>query len=249
MPVYDKCDMTKIQHVAAYLASSMILTGIVWLFYHSLLPAMLVGCLGGVIVERMYAQHTVEKRKKELLLQFKEFLESMSVAAGAGNVEIQAVRSALKDLKIAYSESADIVKEIEHILLQYEKGGMKLKDLFQELADRSGLEDIQSFAAIYTVIEGKSDRFGEILLRTQSIIGDKIEIEQEIETVITSAKSETNMMVVMPIIIVVAMSKMGNGLLDALFTTWAGHVAATISLLIFIGSYIYARKVSDIKFM
>lgn len=249
MPIYHKCNMTKMQHITAYLVSSSLLTGIVWLFYHLLPPAVIMGFAGGWFAEKMYAQHTVEKRQKELRLQFKEFLESMSVAAGAGNVEIQAVRSALKDLKIAYNENADMVKEIEYVLLQYEKGGRKLKDLFWELAERSGLEDIKSFAAVYAVIEGKSDRFGEILLQTQAIIGDKIEIEQEIQTVITSAKSETNMMIVMPIIIVIAMSKMGDGLLDALFTTMAGHIAATVSLLIFIASYLYALKASDIKFM
>ena len=171
----------------------------------------------------------------------------MSVAAGAGNVEVQAIRSALKDLKIAYNENADIVREVENILLQYEKGGKKLKDLFQDFANRSGLEDIQSFATIYAVIEGKSDRFGDILIQTQEIIGDKIEIEQEIQTVITSAKSETNMMIVMPIIIVIAMSGMGEGLMDSLFTTAVGHFAATISLIIFTASYIYALKVSNIK--
>lgn len=247
MPVYHKCNMTKLEHIAAYLVGSIALSAVVWLFYHMLPPAVILGFAGGVVIEKMYAQHTIEKRQKELRLQFKEFLESMSVAVGAGNVEVHAIRSALNDLQIAYNENADIVKEVENILLQYEKGGKKLKDLFQDLADRSGLDDIQSFATIYAVIEGKSDRFGDILIQTQQIIGDKIEIEQEIETVITSAKSETNMMVVMPIVIVIAMSGMGGGLLEALFTTALGHLAATASLLIFAASYIYALKVSNIK--
>lgn len=247
MPTYYKCNMTKIQHIMAYVISSIGLSAVVWLFYRSILPAVIMGFIGGYVVEKMYAQHTVEKRQRELRLQFKEFLESMSVAAGAGNVEVQAIRSALKDLKIAYNENADIVREVENILLQYEKGGKKLKDLFQDFANRSGLEDIQSFATIYAVIEGKSDRFGDILIQTQEIIGDKIEIEQEIQTVITSAKSETNMMIVMPIIIVIAMSGMGEGLMDSLFTTAVGHFAATISLIIFTASYIYALKVSNIK--
>jgi tight adherence protein B len=140
-----------------------------------------------------------------------------------------------------------MVVEVENILLQYEKGGKQLKYLFQDLADRSRLDDIQSFATIYSVIEGKSDRFGDILVQTQQIIGDKIEIEQEIQTVITSAKSETNMMVVMPIVIVVAMSGMGGGIMDGLFESMVGHLVATLSLVIFVASYIYALKVSDIK--
>ena len=165
----------------------------------------------------------------------------MSVAVRAGNVEVQAVKSTLKDLQLSYHSKADIVREVDNIIRQYEKGGVELKVLFEDFADRSDITDIKSFAAIYSVIEGKSDRFGDILMQTQEIIGDKI------ETTITSAKSETMVMLVMPIVIVVAMSGMGGGMMDALFTTPAGHLAATAALVIFGISYVLAIKNSDIE--
>ncbi|MBD5552397.1 MAG: hypothetical protein HDQ96_14705 [Lachnospiraceae bacterium] len=247
MPVYCKCNMKKVEHILAYIVSSTLIAVIAYLFYHMILLSVVIGLAGGIYLEKMYAETTIKKRQKELRLQFRDFMESMSVAVRAGNVEAQAVKSALKDLKISYNGKADIVKEVENIILQYEKGGIELKTLFEDFAMRSGLEDIHSFATIYSVIEGKSDRFGDILVQTQEIIGDKIEIEQEIQTTITSAKSETNMMLVMPIVIVVAMSFMGGDLLEALFTTTAGHLAATISLIIFGVSYVLASKASDIE--
>ena len=84
-------------------------------------------------------------------------------------------------------------------------------------------------------------------METEQIIGDKIEIEQEIETTITSAKSETMVMLIMPLVIVVVMSGMGGGLMDALFTTMAGHLAATVALIIFGISFVLAVKSSDIQ--
>ena len=153
MPVYTKCNMTRMQHVLTYIVSGALLSTAVYLFYHIVILSVIVGFAGAVAVEKMYADKTIDKRQRELRLQFKEFLESMSVAVGAGNVEVQAIKSALKDLRIAYNENADIVKEVENILLQYEKGGKLLKDLFQDFADRSGIDDILSFAAIYDVIE------------------------------------------------------------------------------------------------
>ena len=119
--------------------------------------------------------------------------------------------------------------------------------MFEDLAYRSDLEDVRSFATIYSVIEGKSDRFSDILSQTEEIIGDKIAIEQEIETTITSAKSETMVMLIMPIVIVVAMSAMGGGLTDSLFNTMTGHLAATIALVLFGISYVIAVKSSDIE--
>ena len=246
MPDYNKCAMKKAEHITVYLISVAIGTVIVYLFYHLTAVSVVAGIAIGFLLEKMYADSTVKKRKKKLLLQFRDFLEAMNVAARAGNVEYQAVKSAYRDLQISYSRDADIVREIGNILLEYENGGKQLKVLFQDFGERSGLEDIQSFATIFSVIEGKSDNFADIVAQTEEIIGDKIEIEREIDTTVLSAKTETYMMLVMPIVIVVMMSGMGGGLLDALFTTALGHLAATVALVIFIISFVMAVKSTEI---
>lgn len=247
MPYYYKCNMKTYQHIVAYFLISVLVTIIVYLFYHLIFISGVLGFIAGFFLEKMYADSTVKKRQKILRMQFKDFMEAMSVAVRAGNVEYQAVKSAYKDLQVSYNSKADIIIEVENILLQYEKGGKELKILFQDFADRSDLEDIKSFATIYYVIEGKSDRFGDILTQTQEIIGDKIEIEQEIQTTIIAAQTETNTMLLMPIIIVIALSVMGGSLLNALFTTMSGHIAATIALILFAISYVLAVKSTDIK--
>ena len=247
MPIYYKCNMTKAEHIGMYVLFSLLVSVVAYLFYHLIPISLIVGFLAGIFVEKIYAESTIGKRQKVLRLQFKDFLESMNVAVRAGNVEVKAVKSALEDLKLSYNAKADIVKEVENIIMQYEGGGKELKVLFEDLANRSNLEDIRSFATIYGVIEGKSDRFGDILAQMNAIIGDKIEIEQEIETTITSAKSETTTMLIMPIIIVIAMSAMGSGLTESLFETMVGHVAATVALIIFGISYVIAVKSSNIE--
>ena len=169
MPVYYRCNMKKVEHVLAYLICSLLITGIAYLFYHLVPISILVGFGAGIYLEKVYADSTVKRRMTALRLQFRDFLESMSVAARAGNVEVKALESALADLKISYSVKADIVKEVENILKQYKQGGIELKFLFEDFANRSNLEDIRSFATIYAVIEGKNDRFGEIVSQTSEI--------------------------------------------------------------------------------
>ena len=181
-----------------------------------------------------------------VVIQFNDFLDSMAVAVRSGNVEYGAVKFALDDLKLSYSEESDIVREVSYIVFQYEKGGVKLTDLFQDLADRSGLEDIRNFAMVYSVIEGRSDRFGEVLMSTRDIISNKIEIESQIDATITSAKNETNTMLIMPIIIVVFMATIGKGMMDSLFTTLAGNLAATVALIIFGISYVLSVRAARI---
>ncbi len=245
--IYYKCNMKKWQHILAYIICSALASVIVYLFYHIIWISIPIGLIAGIFFERMYAESTIEKRQRQLRTQFRSFLDSMAVAVRAGNVEYKAVKFALDDLKLTYSETTDIVMEVENIILQYEKGGVKLTDLFQDLAERSDLEDIRNFATVYSVIEGKSDRFGEILTSTEEIISEKIEIEQEIETTITAAKTETNTMMIMPIVVVVALAMIGAGMMDALFNTMIGHVAATVALILYAIAYMLSVRASRIE--
>lgn len=247
MPIYYKCNMKPFAHILAYIICSLIASAVMYIFYHLILLSLILGFLLGVYLERMYAASTTKKRMRNLRLQFRTFLESMSVATRAGSTSVRALEVARDELKISYRPDSDIVLEIENIITRYHNGGIALSVLFNDFAERSGLEDIKSFASIYEVIEGKSYKISEILTETSEIIGDKIEIEQEIETTITSAKSETYMMLLMPIIIVLAMSFMGGELLEALFETMRGHLAATASLILFVVSYILAARASDIN--
>ena len=238
LPIYYKCNMTKGQHILAYVVIGILLSIMCYLFYHVIWLAVLVGFLAAIPFERMFAKSTVSRRQKSLRLQFKDFLSSMAVAARAGNVEIKAIKSALEDLKLTYADNSDIVREVENIILQYEKGGVELKYLFDDFAERSDLEDVRSFATIFKAIDGKNDRFGDVVVQTEEII----------ETVISGAKTETMTMLFMPIVIVIVMSVMGGGLMDKLFTTWIpGHLAATVALVIFVISFILMVKSTDVK--
>lgn len=246
MPIYYICNMKKSEHILAYIINSLVAGVVVYLFYHSIIAGAIGGYIIGILLEKLYANSTIKKRQKALRLQFRDFLEAMSVAARAGSVEVQAIKSAAKDLRLSYTEQTDIVREIDNIITSYEGGGIAINDLFADFAKRSRLTDISNFATIYGIIEGKSDRFGDIVMQTNDIIGEKIEVEQEIETGITAAKSETNVMLVMPVIIVVLLSVMGGGFMDSLFTTAMGRVAATIALVLFVISFILAKKFTDI---
>ena len=122
-----------------------------------------------------------------------------------------------------------------------------MSDLFLDFGNRSGIEDIKTFGTIFMVISGKSDNFATIINQTQQIISDKIEIESEIETSITSVKSELYMLFIMPILMVAMMSSMGGDMMEMLFTTTTGWIISTVAIVIFVASFLIAQKITDIK--
>jgi tight adherence protein B len=181
-----------------------------------------------------------------LRAQFNDLLEALSVAMRAGNPPAKALISARGDLLLLYNESSDIITELDIIIALFENA-VPLSESFHDFAERSGLEDIESFASIFKTIEGKSSRADEIVRQTQSIISDKMEIEMEIETLMTSAKNEMNIMTIMPLVILLILGYVGSGFMGSIYTTTAGNIAATIGLLIFVISVALGRKISSVN--
>jgi len=235
-----------LEHMTAFLLGFAAGFIILFIFYKLIIVGLAGGIATGVAYIFIQDQNALKKRKYSLRAQFFDLLESMSVAMRAGNPVLKALQSAREDLLLIYPEDSDIVTELDEILGKF-NNAVPLSEAFENLAERSGLEDIASFATIYTTIEGKSSRADEIVRETQQIISDKMEIEMEIDTLMTAAKSEVNIMLFMPLIILLVIGYAGAGFMDAIYTTGAGRIVSTGGLGVFILSFILARKFSNIR--
>ena len=69
----------------------------------------------------------------------------------------------------------------------------------------------------------------------------------EIETLMTAANSEVNIMLLMPLVILLVIGYAGAGFMDAIYTTRVGRIVATGGLIVFLISYLMAKKFSSVK--
>ena len=187
-------------HIVSFLIGFALGFIILFVYYKLILLSLIGGGLFGVVYIFIGVQNAIRKRRNRLRMQFKDMLEALSVAMRAGNPPAKALQSAREDLLLLYNEDSDIIMELDIIIAKFHNA-VPLSESFHDFAERSGLEDVESFASIYQTIEGKSSRADEIVRQTQSIISDKMEIEMEIETLMTAAKNEMNVMTVMPLVI------------------------------------------------
>ncbi|MDR0935112.1 MAG: type II secretion system F family protein [Oscillospiraceae bacterium] len=219
---------------------------VTYVFYAHVVISLAGGAVTGAVYIFIAAHGAIRKRKRALRLQFFDLLEALSVAMRAGNPVATALQSARADLLLLHPESSDIVVELDIISANF-ANGVPLSRAFMDFAERSELEDIASFASIYETIEGKSGRADEIVRQTQSIIADKMEIEMEMETLMSGAKNEMNVMTLMPLIILLVIKYAGAGFMDTLYTTAIGRVVATVGLAIFVIAFAMGRKISSIS--
>ena len=69
----------------------------------------------------------------------------------------------------------------------------------------------------------------------------------EIDTLLTAAKTEVNIMLFMPLAILGVIGYAGAGFMDAIYTTATGRIISTGGLAVLIVSFALARKFSGIK--
>jgi len=233
-------------HMLSYLLGFAAGFLILFIFYRLILLSVAGGAILGLVNVFSSDRRAVMKRKLKFRLQFYDLLEAMSVSMRAGGTMLKAMSGARSDLLLIYPENSDIIIELDAIIGRF-NNAIPLSDAFTNLAKRTGLEDIASFATIYATIEGKSGRADEIIKETQQIIADKMEIEMEIDTLMTAAKAEVNIMLLMPIVILGIIGYAGAGFMDAIYTTGVGRVVSTVGLIVFIISFFMARKFSSVK--
>lgn len=246
VPDYTVSPSTLFDHIASFFIGFAAGFVVLFIFYKVIPLAVLGGAITGTVYIFVAEQAAIQKRLKKLRVQFYDLLEAMSVAMRAGNPVLKALESAREDLTLIYPGNSDILVELDVIIKKFDNA-IPLSESFADFARRSGLEDVASFASIYATIEGKSSRADEIVRETQQIIADKMEIEMEIDTLMTAAKSEVNIMLFMPLVILAVIGYAGAGFMDAIYTEPLGRVVATGGLIVFIISFIMARKFSNVE--
>lgn len=196
-------------------------------------------------MERIEQKRIVERMKWELTIQFKDAMESMVSALSAGYSMDNALREAKKDLANMYEENALIMRE-----LSFMAGKMDLRvhldDLFFDLGERSQSEDIKTFAEIYRIAKSTGGNLIQIMKRTTQGISEKIEIQRQIQTMISGKKYEMKCMTVIPLGIIGYMRISSPGFLDPLYGNFSGILFMSVALVVYLVSYMIGERIMNI---
>lgn len=213
-------------------------------FFNTLFVALIGGIVCALIVPKYYCEYRRKKQSNELRTQFKDLLESLTSSYSAGQNTVEAFNDAASDMSSIYGDGADIVQEVQ-IICTGLKNNINIEALLLDFANRSGLDDAMSFANVFEVCNRQGGDLKRIVSDTREIINDKIEIEMEIETMLSGSKNELNIMMVMPVIIVVMLKGLGTSMAGS--NTPATVIVKIVCIGIFAVAYAMGRKITDIK--
>ena len=137
---------------------------------------------------------------------------------------------ALDDMEHQYVDPDTlIIQELELIVSKLNLGA-NIEDLFLDLAKRSGIDDIRTFAHIFEISKRTGGNLMQIMRQSSNIITEKIETKQEMDTVLAEKKMEQKVMAVAPLALMVLLTQSTGDFMEPLFNTFGGRVVCTIAL-------------------
>lgn len=196
----------------------------------------------------------LKRKKKELLkeqkrilnIQFKDGIMALSAALQAGYSIENGFKEALGDLQMLYGKDACIVKEFSAIVYKTSIN-LTAEQILDNLAERSGVEDVKNFSEVFRAAKRSGGRLPEIIKSTAEIISEKIEIKREIETVITGKSYEQKIMSKFPFFIILYIDITSPGFFKILYGNTAGVIIMTLCLGVYMFSCGIAEKIVDIE--
>lgn len=247
---------------AAYMLLLFAIGGCVgWVFYGGLFKVdgeatlatrisdAVVVCAVGLIAVRVFLPAVraalKNRRDKALRLQFRDMLENLTSSLSAGNTVTDSFINALSDLSNQYTDTDYIVIELTEIAAGLHNG-YTLEEMLGAFSARADNEDIQNFGNVIGNCYRVGGDFKAAVRKTRDIISDKMAIEDEITTKISSNKLQHNAMCIMPIALV-ALLKLSSPSFAENLSSFLGVAATTIAVGIFVASYFWGRKIIDIR--
>lgn len=243
---YDIYIMTKKERLG-YIALAVIALYIFgYIFYHNIMLAFVVTPFS-LLYPKIKNREIIDKRKNELNIQFKDMLYSLSSSMSAGRALEPSFKEVLKDLQIIYpSEGTYIIEEVEHIVKNLEMNE-RVEEILLDFAQRSHLEDIKNFVDVLQSCRKAGGNLVEVVRTTTAVINDKIEIKNEIDTMIAEKKFEQKLMSLAPVAMVLMLTVAAEDYMSKMFTTMQGNIAMTVAMITVAITYFVSRKIMKIN--
>lgn len=243
---YDVYIMSKRERVLYTALAAAVIFVVGYIFYRSIILSLLI-CPFALMYPKLRTKDIVGKRKNDLNLQFKDMLYSLSSSLSVGKSVEMAFKDVLRDLAIIYPDPETyIIRETEYIIRKVEMN-MPVEAALEEFAARAHIEDIDNFVDVFYTCKNTSGNIVEIIRNTSNIINDKIEIRQEIDTILAARKFEQRVLNLVPILLIIILSTSSSDYMTPVFAGAAGRVVMTISILLLVAAYFISKKIMDIK--
>lgn len=216
-----------------------------FLFYRSVMAALVLS-LAGIIAPRIHRRSLLEQRRMRLAIQFKEALYSIASSLAAGRSVENAFVTALEDLRLLYpNPKTEILVEFE--ILSARLGyGETLEQGLIDLSQRAQIDDISQFTDVFTTCKRSGGDLVEVIRRTSQMIGEKLDVQQDIAVMVAQKRLESRIMMAVPFVFLTFLSLTAPDYMAPLYSG-IGYVILTAALLLLGLCFMLMTRIMNIR--
>lgn len=216
-----------------------------WLFYQSFYGMAGVIPLY-ILVKKYLGEYLLQRQRKQMIFQFRELLQMTVAALKAGYAMENAFAEAWQEYVELYGSKTIIAQEFRNIINKVQLN-IPLEELMDDFAQRSGIEEILSFAQVFGFAKRSGGDMLKIFYGTAEKIRQKSEVEREIETMVTAKRTEQRIMDLVPFGILFYVGITSPEFLKPLYGNIMGVSVMTVCLLGYLGAFLLAERILDIR--
>ena len=127
------------------------------------------------------------------------------------------------------------------------RNNQAIEDLVEDMGNRSGLEDILDFAGILRVGKQTGGNINVLFENCMVVIEEKINVKQEILTLISAKRLESQIMSIIPFVIILYVDITSKGYFNTLYAGVAGRILMTICLIVYLVAIRLSQRIMEIE--
>ena len=186
-----------------------------------------------------------EARRYQLSQEFKEGIQILAANLSAGYSIENALANSSHELAMLFGEKGMIRGEFAAMTRQIQMNRTAEQVLF-EVAGRSGLEDVENFAQVFSAAKRSGGDLVAIINHTAGVIRDKAQVREEIANMTASKRLEQRIMNLIPFFLMIYVDKASPGFFEMMYHTAAGRILMTICLGVYGIAFWLSKRILDI---
>lgn len=199
-----------------------------------------------VLLFRAYERWKKNREKQEMCMEFKDMLYALSSGLKAGYSMENAWISAEQDMELLYPGDSFFRRSLHRVTMQLTMN-VPIEAAVQEMAISCDLEEIYSFAEILNTAKRSGGNMVKMMDRTSNIMAEKIEVEQEIRTMLSGKKMEQRIMSMMPFFLLLYLRITNAEYMDSLYHNTAGIIVMTVCIAGTVIAMIWGNRIVGIE--
>ena len=188
----------------------------------------------------------INVRRQQLEQQFKDAMQAMTSALQAGYSVENAIRETCSDMAHMYGKDGMITREFSY-MVQGVRNNHTPEELMEDLAFRSGSEDMKEFGGLFGIAKRTGGNLTEILKSCGNTICDRLDTKKEIETVMAAKRLEGRIMDMVPCAMILYIDRSSPGFFRCLYHNPSGVVIMTCCLGAYLSAILLSEKIMSVE--